>query len=314
MKIYLFDSWKLKFMRPVLEHWKAQGHEVQNHIWWGPDRTEWCQIAYFFPMDNNLRQASKLPKPDNTRVIVEAVDVDIYHGAGWRKIDWDYVDVLVSMSKHMIDYMHRNGLPDSVKVVHVPGGVDLDRWTLRTGPQGYNVVWLGARHWIAKNLFGALQIFNQLIIQDGENPWRLFVRADKWSPNWWKEHCLAYLEDNPHLAERVTLVKQRVPDLNAWLDDKDFLLQTSFKEAFGYVVAESAAKGIRPVIQFTKGVRDIWPNHWIFSTHGQAVQHFRLKEHKEERGQNRTYIAEHYPLSQRLEMLDEICFGDLANV
>jgi len=310
MKIYLFDSWKLKFMRPVYEHWLAQGHEVQQGIWWGPKHTDWCQVAYFYPADNNLRQAAKLPKPEDTRVVVEAVDVDIYHGAGWRNIDWSYVDVLVCMSKHMIDYMRRNGLPDSVEVVHVPGGVDLDKWTLRTGPRGYNVAWVGGRHWIAKNLFGALQIFNQLIIQDRKHPWHLFVRADKWSPNWWKEHCLAYLADNPHLAERVTFVKQRVPDLNAWLDDKDFLISTSFKEAFGYNIAEAAAKGIRPVVQFTNGVRDIWPEGWIFDIHADAIEYFEGK-HKWTRQEVRDYIAKYYPLSQRLEMLDEICFGGL---
>jgi len=178
---------------------------------------------------------------------------------------------------------------------------------------------VGGRHWIAKNLLGALMIFNELITRDRDNPWHLFVRADKWSPNWWKENCLAYLADNPQLAEQTTFVKQRVPDLNTWLDDKDFLLQTSFKEAFGYVVAESAAKGIRPVVQFTNGARDIWPRDWIFSTHKEAIYRFIGRYRPFERQWYtkkgiRSYIAERYPLSQRLEMLDEICFGDLKNV
>lgn len=313
MKIYLFDAWKLKFMKPVLEHWRAQGHEVQHDIWWSPDRVEWSELSYFYPVQHNLKRAStEMQKPPGARVVAEAVDVDIYHTAGWKGIDWSFVDVLVCMSTHMIDFMRRNGLPDSVKVIHVPGGVDLDKWTLRTGPQGYNVAWVG-HYWIAKNLFGALQIFNQLIQQDRGNPWRLFVRAQKWSPNWWQAHCEAYLADNPRLAERVTLVEQRVPDLNTWLDDKDFLLSTSFKEAFGYVIAEAAAKGIRPVIEFTNGVRDIWPDEWVFSTHNEAVRYLTsdiwYTSHD-----IRDYIVEHYPLSQRLEMLDEICFGDLKNV
>ncbi|NIV40757.1 MAG: hypothetical protein GWN58_68575, partial [Anaerolineae bacterium] len=64
--------------------------------------------------------------------MAEAVDADIY-GGHWRKVNWDWVDTLVSMSQHMLDFM-RPKLPDSLDVRVVPGGVDLDKWTLRREP------------------------------------------------------------------------------------------------------------------------------------------------------------------------------------
>ena len=120
---------------------------------------------------------------------------------------------------------------------------------------------------------------------------------------------MAYVKANSEFLDgRVTFVEKYVPDLNEWLEGKSYLLQTSFKEAFGYCVGESAAKGIRPVIQFTNGAYDIWPADWIFNTHLEAVMHFQASccYHPED---YRAIIEERYPLSQRLEMLDEICFG-----
>jgi len=322
VKIYLFDPWKYKFTRPLIAHWEAQGHEVEHGMWWGADRVEGRDVAYFFACENNIKQASLTSeKPPGTRVIVEAVDADIYANT-FKKMNWDYVDTLVSMSQHMIDYM-RPHLPDTLDVRHVPGGVDLDLWTLRRvnrptsdATRRYNIVWVG-RHWIGKNLFGALQIFHELLLCDGFNPWRLYVRSKGWDPAWWEMHCKAYLEANPMLAARITFIEQHIPDLNEWLEDKAWILSTSFKEAFGYAVAEAAAKGLRPVIQNSYGTLDIWPREWVFDTHSQAVRMFLDEDTRPQ--EYRAVIEQCYPLSQRLALLDEmrlalldeICFGGL---
>jgi len=318
MKIYVFDSWKVKgvkpprskFLQPVIDHWRDLGHEVQTGIWWGPDLVDWADVCYFYPVENNLKRAStETEKPPNKRIIAEAVDADIY-GGHWKAVDWSWVDGLVSMSQHMLRWMQSQPphLPDTLVTHYVPGGVDLDKWTLRQeSARGYNVAWVG-HYWIAKNLFGALQIFNELIRRDPHHPWHLYVRAEeRWSPNWWMAHCKAYLEANPALAERVTFVTCWVPDLNEWLEDMSYVFCTSFKEAFGYALAEGAAKGLRPVIQNSHGTTDIWPRNWIFDTHEEAVQMFLSALYHPDG--YRAYVADRYPLEKRLAALDEICLG-----
>jgi glycosyltransferase involved in cell wall biosynthesis len=308
VKIYLFDPWKYKFTRPLIAHWEKQGHEVEHGMWWGPDRVEGRDVAMFYACENNIKQASLTSeKPPDTRVIVEAVDADIY-ARTFRKVNWDYVDTLVSMSQHMIDYM-RPHLPDTLDVRHVPGGVDLDLWTMRREPErNYNIAWVG-RYWIGKNVFGAFQILHELLLRDGDNPWRLYVRGKGWDPAWWEMHCKAYLKANPILTDRVTFVEEWIPDLNEWLEDKSYILSTSFKEAFGYAIAEAAAKGLRPVIQNSYGTLDIWPREWVFDTHSQAVRMFLDEDTRPQ--EYRAVIEQCYPLAQRLALLDEICFGGL---
>lgn len=331
MKIFLIDSWKAKyapksefscpwmsgsvteskFFEPVMHHWHDLGHEVQTWNSWGPPLVDWADggLCYFAQTNNNLKRAStETEKSPNTRIIVEAVDADIY-GGHWKAVDWTWVDGLVCMSKHMLRWMETTGpgLPDSLPRYHVPGGVDLDTWPMRREPvHGYNVAWIG-NHWIAKNTFGALQVFNELIRRDPSHPWHLFVRGQKWHPNWWQAHVEGYMATNPELAERVTWIDGWVPDLNEWLEDKHYLLQTSFKEALGYVVCQAAAKGIRPVIQNTNGALDIWPREWVFDTHSQAIDMFLDAEYQP--WKDRDFVNRYYPLYRRLAALDEICFG-----
>lgn len=303
-KIIVVDSWR-KFMPPVVEHWQSLGHEVKVNANWDPENIEWADIAYFYPVENNLKVASrKQKKPANTKIIAEAVDIDIYSNH-LGAVNWDYVDELIFMAEHTKQIAAEKGhLPSDVPIHVVPGGVDLNKWTLRKSPErGHNIAWIG-RLWIGKNVFGALQIFHRLIRSDPNPDWKLFLRGENYHPLWWRKHVEAYLEANPNLAARVEFVP-RVASINDWLEDKDYLLQVSFKEALGYCVVESAAKGIKPIIQMTNGALATWPSSWIFQTHEEAVQMF-LSDHYEPETY-RAYIADQYPLFRRLEMLDEIC-------
>lgn len=294
-------------MPPVAKYWREQGHDVTTDINWSAERTHGSDCVYFYAVENNLRAASRKDnKAPNTRIVVEAVDIDIYAGMGG--INWEYVDALIFMARHMKELGIKkmgNKIPEDLPIYIVPGGVDLDAWTYRRNPsRGYNVAWIG-RKWIAKNIFGAIQIFNQLVKVDPGNPWKLFLRADPahFKQVWWGNHVHAYIKANDRLKGRIEWVPWQ-EDLNEWLESMSFLIQSSFKEALGYCVIESAAKGIRPIVQMTNGALDTWPSSWVFQTHDEAVDMF-LGSYEPET--YRAYIGDMYPLSRRCEMLDEIC-------
>lgn len=305
-KIYVFDAWR-KFWDGMCTRWSEQGHDVKRGIYWGPELVEWADVCVFHPVQDNLKQASlRQEKPRGTLIAAEAVDIDIYskHLGG---VDWSYVDELVFMGEHMREFAneeydkHIGGTPQHT----IPGGVDLRAFTLQKKREpGYNVAWVG-RLWIAKNVFGALQIFNQLLQVDSDNPWHLWLRGDKYHPpHWWRRHCEAYLDANPLLKGRVTFTPI-VEDMNVWYEDKDYLLQTSFKEAMGYVVLEALAKGIRPVIQMTTGADAIWPSDLIFQTHAEAID--MLLGGKEDPAAYRQMVINRgYTLADRLKAWNEV--------
>ena len=303
MKITVIDSWNYKFSQRMIDWWENDGHDVTKSTSWGPHLVEGSDVTYYPEVENNLKVAShKSEKPPGTTIIAEAVDIDIYAGH-LGAVDWSYVDHLVFMSKHMQEFAARKykGKIADMPQTLIPGGMNLGEWTLRDRPLGYNVAWIG-RLWIPKSVFEALQIFNELIHQQPDKPWKLFLLHDnKWHPQWYQMHTEAYLEANPMLQARIEWVR-RVPDVNVWLEDMDYLLQTSHKESYAYVVAECASKGIRPIIQMTNGVLDIWPEEWVFHTHRQAVEMFKPYDPLA----IRQVIADRYPLSSRMEAFDKI--------
>jgi len=302
------DAWNQKFTRPVAEYWRSKGHEVTTNIYWGDELVKGRDLVWFYPIQNNLKQASlRQEKYKGLRVVAEAVDIDIYaNHLGGIKWDEQFVDALIFMAHHTKALALKRWKPPEYLPMHiVPGGVDLDTWTYQENPsRGYNIAWIG-RLWIAKGVFHAMQIFHQLIKADPEHPWKLFIRGEKYHPNWYESHVRAYMEANPELMERVEIIPRRIEDLNGWLEDKSFILTTSMKEAFSYTTCECAAKGLKPIVGMTNGMDQVWPSSWIFQTHDEAVQMF-LSSHYDP-STYRAYVGDMYPLSKRCKMLDEIC-------
>lgn len=306
MRISVIDAWRdKKFTRGMVDYWRKQGHEVHLDMYWGPKNVEGFDVVYFFPVQDNLSKAShKQEKPKDTFIIAEAVDIDIYSNHP-GSVNWSFVDALVFMSKHMQEYANEKfgkkfgAIPQYI----IPGGVDLDKFTFRKDPvNNYNVAWIG-RLWIAKNVFGALQIFNQLIKLRSWEPWRLYIRGDKYHPpHWWRRHVESYLDVNPDLKTRVEFTPP-AKDMNEWLEDKAFLLQTSFKEAQSYVCLEAAVKGLKPIIQMTTGMLDLYPQNWIFMTHDEAIRMI-LGEYNPT--DYRKFIVENYSIEKRVESFERI--------
>lgn len=306
MRIYIYDAWGNHWDETAAEL-ERRGHEVRKGPHWGPELTDWADVEIFHAVQNNLIQASKNTARDDTITIAEAVDIDIYAGH-MGAVNWHYVDHLVYMATHMREYAEdrfAHKLPKALPRHTIQGGVDLDNWTLIERDVGYNVAWIG-HLWIAKNLIGALQVFNQLIRTYPDEPWRFHALGRKWSPpHWWPRAVEGYLDANPDLKARFTLTEERVPSIDEWLDDKDYLLHTGLKEAFGYVIAQAAAKGIRPVVMQTMGTDKIWPVDWIFQTHDEAVKKLHTKYH---RSWYREIIEDIYPIEARVDLYEEL-FG-----
>lgn len=302
MKIYVFDPWGAHWDETA-EALRGRGHEVRKGGYWGPELVEWSDVSIFHAVQNNLIQASrKTENPEDTTIVAEAVDIDVYAGH-MGGVEWDFVDHLVYMADHMRGYAERRfDVPEDIPRHVIKGGVDLDDWTLVDRPVGYKIAWIG-HLWIAKNLIGALQIFNQVIEDRPYEPWELHALGRKWSPpHWWRRACEGYLDANPELEDRFTLTEEYVPSVDEWLDDKSYLLHTGLKEAYGYVIAQSAAKGIRPIVMQTMGTDAIWPQEWIFQTHAEAVSMFEPYE----RSRYRETIERGHDVDDRAAAFEEL--------
>ncbi len=299
MKIACFYDNQGTFIKPILDHWAAIGHEVKSCPYYDPSWVGWADVTFFEWVDSNIQKASR-EKPAKGRIIARCIDVDAYakHPGA---VDWGWVDDLVFIADHIKDWvLDWANVTPNVKVHHIPCGIDLDKFTFKERSHGLNLAFVG-RLWIGKNVGMALQVLLALRNATGDD-YKLFIRGDGWHPNWWEYYCKHFIEDNG--LQNSVIIEGEVPSIDEWLEDKNYIITPSYKEAFSYVTGEAAAKGIKPLVGNFWGSSDIWPREWIFNTETEAVDMVLWGDY--DSSSYRGVIEECYPLKRQLERFDNL--------
>jgi glycosyltransferase involved in cell wall biosynthesis len=254
MRIALFDSWGQKFTKPLVKHWEDLGHEVKVNPTW--EQAEYADKVIFYPCDNVPGEGTHKHK-FNGQVYIFAVDIEI-HAGQQNGVDWSKVTGCITMAKH-IDEMVKT--PDNVKRAIIRPGIDLTKYTLR--PQNdfkdpiRRIAYVvgDGRIWDVKRFDISLQMLKDLL---NKTPliWQLHVRGTYSSHSQYNVYCKHLIKDLK--LEDFVIWSDRVDDMNAWLDDKDYFLLPSTKEAFSYATAEAMAKGIKPVLGNWQSAKEVW--------------------------------------------------------
>jgi hypothetical protein len=130
--------------------------------------------------------------------------------------------------------------------------------------------------------------------------YELHVLGKKSKERWlhaYFDHIVSELDITVHHTESVTSV-------DAWLEDKDYLLVTSQKEAFSYVTAEAAAKGIKPLVHNFYRARDIWPDDWVWTTLDELYAKFHSGYNS---ASYREFIESNYTLEHMMKGINAAC-------
>lgn len=294
MKIFACCNWQLKFLGPMLDYWRRQGHEVRYELGYNPAGHEWSDVCFVDVCDHNAHVASEYKFP-NSRLVIRAIDIEcwVQQSTG---VHWENVDVCIFMAKH-IEELVRSYMtfPANVQVVHIPPGIDLSKWTYRERDGSNHSVAFIAHQWSAKGMPLLFQVMAAL-----GSGWVLHILGNQSNERWLHKY-------NEHIVRELGLqvvFTERVPSVDAWLDDKDYIIIPGQKEAFSYVTAEAAAKGIKPLVHNFWRARDIWPDEWVWSTIGEAVA---MAQQPFDSASYRRYIADHYTLDTMMERINSVC-------
>lgn len=170
-----------------------------------------------------------------------------------------------------------------MKLHDIPCGVDLNKWTFKERQPGYNIA-VVAEAWVSKGVDYVLQI--ALKLKQLDSRYHIYWLG-KWHDYHWEE---AYARDFIEYNKLPITFTDWVEDLDAWLEDKHYLLLGSKKEAFSYATAEAMAKGIKPVLHAFYGSRELWPGI-TWSGIEEAVT--RITEDRYDSESYRRYLQEH---------------------
>ena len=259
MKIVVFDSWKGKFSKPIVEFWESLGHEVLFNPTW--EAMEEADLTFFYQSDNGLVTASTEKKPHKGKVFAQCVDIEVWAGQPLG-VDWSYVNGVFFMAEHIRDMvLPRLSLPDSVKTALIKPGIDIDRFPLKktflspSPPRKLAYVVGERRIWDVKRLDVCLMMLRDLL-DNTDKLWQLHILGSYSTHEQYNDYCKHLIKDLD--LEGFIFWYEYQESVSDWLEDKDYFVLPSTKEAFSYATAEAMAKGIKPIIGNWRGAKETW--------------------------------------------------------
>lgn len=293
MKIAIFDPNMPKFTEDMVEWWESHGHEVKRSRYYDPELIAWGDVIWFDTCDNNLRCGSypdvndptqdgwDMHKMDLTgkRVICRVIDIEVWYGHQ-NNLDWNLIDDVIFIAPHIRELAQKDVdfAAHNVRVHDIPCGVNTELFDFVDKPLGKKIAWV-CEKWPTKGIDYMLQIM-ALLPKDYE-----LHTIGGWNDRYpWEK---AYQEDFIAKHGIQFFDYEWVPDQNEWLADKDFILSTSKKEAFGYSIAEGMSKGLVPVIHRFYGCDALWDIN-VWNTIPEAV--VLIQHASDNRQQYRDYL------------------------
>lgn len=263
MIIGVSDPDQYTFSKQLIDHWKSMGHEVRTSLYHEEGFVAECDAIFYDFLSGDVVELTKFGvKPK--RVVARAIDIELYCGY-WNNINYDLIDSLIFLNSDIMEFIYSKGLSCPREKVHIiKPGVDFNKFTLKTAPQTKKAVFVG-RLWIGKNVVGAIDLVHELNKIDPG--WELHIRGDRPDPHWWEK----YMEHRKSVENFPIHVDSRVDDMNQYLEDKDLMIVSSYKEAFSYVGCEALAKGIPAVFNNYFGATSVWPKELIYNTPGEGA-------------------------------------------
>ncbi len=174
-------------------------------------------------------------------------------------LDWSKVSKIICVNHRLANGIEkRTGIKPEV----IFNGVWPEDWTYEARTFGPEIAIVGyVNH--KKNLPMALQILKRM-----PEEFRLHIAGQ--IQDWATADYISHLGEALGLKERVRYCGH-IKDVNAWLENKNFILSCSITEGNPNNVIEAMAKGIKPVVHNWPGSERQF-SHWVFNTIDDAVE------------------------------------------
>ncbi|AJG40024.1 glycosyl transferase family 1 [Thermotoga sp. RQ7] len=223
---------------------------------------DWADIVWLeWANEMAVEITNKLPK-DEKKIICRLHRYEAFTPFV-QKINWNNIDKLILVADHMKEVLEKYQsniyklIEDRIEVV--PNGLDLNRFQFRVRRPGFNIAVVAhINH--RKEPAMWLQVIGML--KKVDEKYTLHIAGDFQDPTY--AHYFYYFIKNAGLEKNVKLYGW-VDDVNAFLEDKNYLLSTSIHEGHPYNIAEAMARGIKPIIHNYAGAKTQWPEKLVYN-------------------------------------------------
>lgn len=317
-KLALFDPYGGKFTTGMQKWWEEHGYEVKYNRYYNPQYAEWADVIWFDTADNNLMSGTNpgsaiLDDIDNyqpwdlhdmdltnKKVICRPIDIEVWQGH-MESPKYDVIDDLIFIAPHIREIVNEHELKDrreDLQVHTIPHSVDLDQWTFKERKPGFDIA-VVAERWMSKGEAYVLQIAMRLKAIDPR--YKIHWLGQRSDYQW--EH--AYFDEFIEHHKLNIEITNIVDSVDEWLEDKNYLLHASHKEAFSAATAEAMAKGIRPILHRFYGADPLWGDLPTWSSIDEAID--MITDGTYDSQAYRQFLTDHrYTLPQMMEDIEQV--------
>lgn len=270
------------------------------------DLVRWSDIAWFDGGGEMTVEASRLA--DDSRIIVSLRRSDL-RGRWAKDVRWENVSILVQIGGPAaplsvgspVEDMLLEQVPDihnRTRLVVVPNGIDLRRYTLRRRERGKHLACIGCLTTEANPAF-LVQCMQKLHYIDPE--YRLSFAGTFEGPL--LEQYLRHMVRTLGLEDVVTF-EPPCGELNHWLSDKHFIVAAGISENQVEALLAAMACGLKPVIHNFPGADKLFPQRHLFNIAEQFCELVLARDYEPE--QYRRFVEQHYRIEEQLSRINGI--------
>jgi glycosyltransferase involved in cell wall biosynthesis len=222
---------------------------------------EWADLVWY-EFGNELAIAGTNKYPAK-KTIIRVHAYEAYSGF-LKLINYNNVDCMMFEANHI--YELAKDIVPADKVALVPMGVDTKKFVYGQHGAGYKIAYAGHINAL-KNPMMMVQIMSQLVRLDSR--YELYWAGEIQDIRLWQ--YLTHIITQLGLERNIHFVGYQ-KDMNAFFEDKNYFLSTSYTEGTGMAILEAESKGIKPIIHHFWGATDIYPNEYLYNTVDEAVR------------------------------------------
>ncbi|MFC1781256.1 glycosyltransferase [Planctomycetota bacterium] len=259
---------------------------------------KWSDISWFEWCTNLAVIGSRQPK-----VCKNIIRLHRYEAAGpWpEQICWPNVDTLITVGNSFVMNTLKNKVPDlenQTSVVSIPNGVDLEKSVFCDRQRGKNIAFL-ANIRAVKNPALLLQCMQKLHFIDPEYCLFFAGRFDDRTIEQYIRHMILAMN-----LQDVVFFDGWQDDVCAWLEDKHYIVSTSFIESQGMGILEAMACGLKPVVHNFPGADQTFPPEYLFNISEEFCEQICSDSYEPQK--YRSYVEENYGLGKQLVKINDI--------
>lgn len=273
---------------PLKMQWEAKYKEIFPQAKWSNVPLE-GHDSYLFMWCDNVTKTFINSKEKRGRYVVFVRRYEYY--SELEKLDWNKVDEVIMVNDWLAGgFEQRTGIKPHV----IYNGVDPSKWTFKVRTDGNKMAWVGFINQ-RKNLPLAIQILAEL-----HDDYELHIAGEVQDFQVWD-----YIQNIVPKTKRKVIFNGYIPHeyMDRWLEDKNYILNTSISEGCPNSVLEAMAKGIKPVVHAWPGCIQQFGNY-TFNTVGQAISivqsHYASMEYREK-------VVEKFGINQFQKVKDIVC-------